>query len=390
MAVRDFAGGGTVSLAIAGNNIPGGAYSFAWLLKRGSAGSWQTIIGGVDVDSNEVWDFSFEGPSGGVGANHVRMAASGGVSNSTFTVTTTTDYVVLVFTCAGGFAEMGRWHLWNGTTWTHEDGSEPGTALRGLPNIPGGTMVLGVGNPLDARVAYGGMWHANLTDLQVEALTANLDVDDWVRHEVTPASIWPFTQASTSTPVTDLIGNSDETAHSGTSVVNDDPPDWNLVASPLPLAFSFRLSGGAANSDPASSIGGDESSSLAPANLFDDVSFATAAAGTVDYRAVYVHNDDARTGVVAAYVSQQLESGREIAVGVATEDPGTSVGAIANDTTAPAGVSFTAPTTAGSGVDLGTLDTDEAKGLWIRRTIDEGTSPDTTNSWQVTIEVNEP
>jgi hypothetical protein len=41
---------------------------------------------------------------------------------------------------------------------------------------------------------------------------------------------------------------------------------------------------------------------------------------------------------------------------------------VANETTAPSGVSFSSPTTAGTGVALGTIPVAQCKAVWIRRT----------------------
>lgn len=158
---------------------------------------------------------------------------------------------------------------------------------------------------------------------------------------------------------------------------------------PAPLAFSVRLSGGAANADPALSIGGAQSSVAANSHLFDDVSDSQAVAGLVDYRLVYVHNDEATTdGNVVAYVSGQLESGRELALGAAVEASGVEVAELASDTTAPAGVTFAAPTSSGEGVDLGTVAAGEGKGLFVRRTVNAATAPDITNPAQITFVID--
>ena len=57
--------------------------------------------------------------------------------------------------------------------------------------------------------------------------------------------------------------------------------------------FVMRLSGGAANSNPASSIGGAVSSVAAPSGLWANAPSGDAAAGSVNYRCVYVYNPTA-------------------------------------------------------------------------------------------------
>lgn len=58
--------------------------------------------------------------------------------------------------------------------------------------------------------------------------------------------------------------------------------------------IQYRLSGGAANSDPNVALGGAKSSTSVGAglhNLFDIVSSAESSSGDTEYRCVYVHNN---------------------------------------------------------------------------------------------------
>lgn len=166
----------------------------------------------------------------------------------------------------------------------------------------------------------------------------------------------------------------------------------NEVGPVVSLLASVRLSGGASNTDPAASIGGAESSeeytgSTSAGGLFDDSPHSEYSDGHVDYRCVYVHNDDSVDCTVTAYVSQQLEAGRAIALAVADEASGVTVETIADDTTAPSGPSFSAPTSAGTGLDMGTIDAGEGRGLWLRRTTNSGTAADATNAWEIGLEI---
>lgn len=156
-----------------------------------------------------------------------------------------------------------------------------------------------------------------------------------------------------------------------------------------PLDVTIRLSGGENNTDPTVSIGGAESTTEAGSDLLDNVTKAEANAGLVDYRCVYVHNGDASlSGAVIAYVSRQLTGTMEIAVGVAAEAAGEAVTETADDVTAPADVTFTAPTTLDDGVDLGTIGPGESRGLWIRRTVDADTAGSITDPWRVSLLVS--
>jgi hypothetical protein len=110
--------------------------------------------------------------------------------------------------------------------------------------------------------------------------------------------------------------------------------------------------------------------------LFDDVSGAENAASTVDYRCLFVHNSNASNALENAvvYLSAEVGGGATIAVGADTTaaaaigSPSAQALQVANETTAPSGVSFSSPTTAGTGVALGTIPVAQCKAFWIRRT----------------------
>ena len=110
--------------------------------------------------------------------------------------------------------------------------------------------------------------------------------------------------------------------------------------------------------------------------LFDDISGAENAASTVDYRCVFIHNSNAANALQNAviWLSAEVAGGASIAIGV---DPtaASAIGSasaqavtIASETTAPAGVSFSSPTTAGTGLSLGTIPSGQCKAVWFRRT----------------------
>lgn len=135
-----------------------------------------------------------------------------------------------------------------------------------------------------------------------------------------------------------------------------------------------------AQADPNACLG-DQVSTTAWAggsanDLFDDVSGAENAASDVEYRCIFVHNSNAANILENAvvYLSAETAGGTAIAVGADTT-AASAVGAatqqaliIANENTAPAGVSFSSPTTAGTGVSLGNIGVGQVKAFWIRRT----------------------
>lgn len=111
-------------------------------------------------------------------------------------------------------------------------------------------------------------------------------------------------------------------------------------------------------------------------DLFDDISGAENAASTIDYRGIAVHNSNASNTWEnpVVYLSSEVAGGASIAVAADTTAT-SAVGSasaqllqIANETTAPAGpLTFSSPTTAGSGVALSNIPVGNVKGVWVRR-----------------------
>ena len=107
----------------------------------------------------------------------------------------------------------------------------------------------------------------------------------------------------------------------------------------------YRLSGGAANSDPNASLGGAKSSVAAGSNLFDDKSSAEATAGRIEYRCFYVHNAHASLTYLAPKIWIQTNTpsaDTTVDIGLGTSAVNGTEQTVANETTAPVGVTFSA------------------------------------------------
>ena len=112
-------------------------------------------------------------------------------------------------------------------------------------------------------------------------------------------------------------------------------------------------------------------------DLFDDISGAENAASTVDYRCIFIHNSNASNDYqnVVVYLSAEVSGGASIAIAIdsiAASAHGTSstqAATIATETTTPTGVgTFSSPTTAGTGLSLGTIPVGDCRAVWVRRT----------------------
>ena len=138
--------------------------------------------------------------------------------------------------------------------------------------------------------------------------------------------------------------------------------------------INYRLSGGASNSVTASSLGGVKSS-VAASNYFDDVSSAEASAGDTEYRCIYIHNAHATLTLIGAKVFIQTNtpsSDTDIAIGLGSSAINGTEQTVADESTAPTGVSFSAPTTFAGGLAIGDLAAGAHKAVWVRRTVNAG------------------
>lgn len=111
-------------------------------------------------------------------------------------------------------------------------------------------------------------------------------------------------------------------------------------------------------------------------DLFPDVTGNENLASNVDYQCVFVYNSHGSLTLQNAvvYISAQVSGGAAAAIAVdstATSAVGASSAqalTIANKNTAPAALSFSAPTTRGAGLSLGDIAPGNVKAFWIQRT----------------------
>jgi hypothetical protein len=149
--------------------------------------------------------------------------------------------------------------------------------------------------------------------------------------------------------------------------------------------IKFKLSVAAAAGDttagtPATSLGDQVSTTEITAatlnNLFDDVSGDENAASDVEYRCFFVHNDHATITWIAptVWINSEVAGGASVAIGldpagVTAKGSGTAQAAtVANESTAPGGVTFSAPTTKGAGLVIANIPAGSVAAIWVRRT----------------------
>lgn len=138
--------------------------------------------------------------------------------------------------------------------------------------------------------------------------------------------------------------------------------------------IKYRLSGGASNTDPSASLGGVISSTDA-SNYFDALSSVEAAAGSIEYRCIYVYNNHPTLTMLGTKVfiqTQTPSSDTDVAIGLGTAATGATEQTVGSETTAPSGVSFSAPSTLGAGLVAGDIPPASFKSVWIRRNVNAG------------------
>lgn len=152
-----------------------------------------------------------------------------------------------------------------------------------------------------------------------------------------------------------------------------------ITSAEILTKFSVAAAAGNTTAGTAATSLGDQISTTVWANaatLFDDISGAENAASTIDYRCVFVHNSNTANVLENAVVwFTQTAGGADVAIGVdptaasAIGSGSTQAVTVANETTAPAGVTFsTTATSSGAGLALGNLGVGQCKAVWVRRT----------------------
>lgn len=151
--------------------------------------------------------------------------------------------------------------------------------------------------------------------------------------------------------------------------------------------MKFYLSGGSSNSDPAASLGGEISTSEITSdvlnNLFDNVTPAQLADGSIDYRCFYIKNTNATDAIadLAVWIETQTTSADtviDIQLDPAGISDGTSPSAIVlspNEEDTDPGVDFApspSPVDYDTGLNIGTLNAGECIAVWVRRTVSAG------------------
>lgn len=169
----------------------------------------------------------------------------------------------------------------------------------------------------------------------------------------------------------------------------------------LSTDIKFILSGGTANTDPNAALGGARSTQAGGIftndllnNVWDNVSGDDATAGDTEYRCIYVDNQNATLTLTAPVIwiesnTPNAKTTIEIGLGSSAVD-GTEQGPLANENTAPAGVTFLAPSSKASGIALSTLTANQHRALWIKRIVTAGATALNNDGYTLKVEGETP
>lgn len=112
-------------------------------------------------------------------------------------------------------------------------------------------------------------------------------------------------------------------------------------------------------------------------DLYDKFTPAETTSGGVFYRAVFLQNKNSTLTMeaLAIFIDSITPSpDTEVKIGLAPEAKNSPIEVIANETTAPTGVTFSTPTTVLAGLNPAAIDLlpDDYIGVWIELTVDVG------------------
>lgn len=136
------------------------------------------------------------------------------------------------------------------------------------------------------------------------------------------------------------------------------------------------LSGGSGNADPNASLGGARSSTAVTDNtthnVWDVVGSAESTPGDTEYRCIYVRNEDPSITLQSARVwiqTQTPSSDTSIEIGLGTSAINGTEQTIANENTAPSGVTFSTAAGSGNALSIGNIPGTQHKAIWIKRIV---------------------
>jgi hypothetical protein len=107
-------------------------------------------------------------------------------------------------------------------------------------------------------------------------------------------------------------------------------------------------------------------------NIWDVVSSAESSAGDTEYRCIYVKNTHGSLTLQSAKVwiqTQTPSADTSVEIGLGTSAVNGTEQTVANENTAPSGVTFSTAANEGAALSIGNLPNGQHKAIWIKRIV---------------------
>jgi hypothetical protein len=158
-----------------------------------------------------------------------------------------------------------------------------------------------------------------------------------------------------------------------------------LAADGSDMSVRLSVTTGSAGDSTASTLAGSlgkyaSTTEIALASLndlFEEAGTSEVTDGSVKYKCMFIVNEHATDSLVDAslWVLSQVSGGADLAIGldpvgvVAKDDSSAQAASIADEDTAPVGVTFSTPTNDVDALDVDDLAAGDCFAVWVRRTI---------------------
>jgi hypothetical protein len=164
----------------------------------------------------------------------------------------------------------------------------------------------------------------------------------------------------------------------------------------VPSDIKFIVSGGASNTDPNASLGGAISTAGGGVivtdtlhAVWDAVSGAESSSGDTEYRGIFIKNTHGTISLTNAKVwisSNTTSTDDTIEIALAGEGINNTIETVANESTAPIGETFSAPSSFAGGLTLPTIAAGQAHGLWIKRIVSAAAAAANANPYTISVQ----
>ena len=163
----------------------------------------------------------------------------------------------------------------------------------------------------------------------------------------------------------------------------------------MPIApgdIKFFKSGGTDEDNLGGAITTVEISTTRLHNIFDKVTGAESNAGDIEYRVIYVQNKHGSLAAEAVTLYITLPDNGDpdyIDIGI-NEAKNTAAQDLADETAGPTGVTWSSPDEYVDGIDMGGLNNDDYRAIYLRRTVPAAAAADDEARFQIHVDVDTP